>query len=96
LRENSLTKYKIGNWLRVEPGSFDHMQVGDNIIQIIDMKKEGEDTKFKLRFYYDWEEKKLLFDSPVEDWWYEEEMIYESYTPREFLKSVFEYPIKVK
>lgn len=91
-----MSNYKVGDWLRIEPESWEHTQWGDNIIQIIDEKQKGDDTMYKLRYYYDWEEEKLLFDSPKEDWQYEEEMIHKSYTPREFLKSVFKHPIKVK
>jgi hypothetical protein len=89
-----MTKFKIGDWLRVEPESYEQQTWGDNIIEIVDHEKivDGED-KWKLKFYYDWEEELFIFKEPQEQWMYEDEINYIPYTKEGFIKSIFIYPI---
>ena len=91
-----MNNFKVGKWLRIEPESYEQYMWGDNIIEIIDVKKNKGRIQYLLKYYYDWEEEMFIFSNPTETWMYEDEIIHTSYNKEEFLKSLFEHPIPGK
>ena len=81
--------------MRMEPESYEQQTWGDNIVEIIDHKKaHNGDDMWLLKFYYEWEEEKFIFNEPYEQWMYEKEINYTPYTKEGFIKSIFVYPIQ--